>query len=70
MSALTADVTAALFKAVGIALVGQIAGRLCKDAGESALSGRILMCARLALLGMAVPVITDILSRLSRLLLL
>ena len=57
-----------MLKACGISLVAEFAAQLCRDAGESALSGRILLCSRLALLAMAAPIITDILSHLSRLL--
>ena len=59
-----------MLRACGISLIAEFAAQACRDAGESALSGRILLCARLALLGMAAPLITDILARLSRLLLL
>jgi stage III sporulation protein AD len=60
--------TGVMLRACGISLVAEFAAQICRDAGESALSGRILLCARLALLAMAAPIVTDILSRLSRLL--
>lgn len=57
-----------MIRACGISLVAEFASQICKDAGESALSGRILLCARLAMLALAAPVVTSILSRLSQLL--
>lgn len=67
MSGLTADVTAALLKAVGIALVGQIAMRLCKDAGENALSYVVELAARVGILAVSLPLIMKIMEFLEEL---
>ena len=52
-----------MLRACGISIIAEFASQICQDAGESALSGRIQLGARLALLAMAVPLITDILSQ-------
>lgn len=67
MSGLTREVTAAIFKAVGIALVGQIAGRLCKDAGESALSYVVELAARVGILAVSLPLLLKIMELLEEL---
>ena len=61
-----AGVSAALFrplyKIVGIALVIKVGGGLCRDAGESALAGRIRLALRLALLALAAPLMAEVFS--------
>ncbi len=58
-----------MLRACGISIIAEFAAQICQDAGESALAGRIQLGARLALLAMAVPLITEILSRVSSLVL-
>lgn len=58
-----------MLRACGISIIAEFASQICQDAGESALAGRIQLGARLALLAMAVPLITEILSRVSSLVL-
>ncbi len=58
-----------MLRACGISIIAEFAAQVCQDAGESALAGRIQLGARLALLAMAVPLITEILSRVSSLVL-
>ena len=55
--------TAVMLKACGIALIAEFAVQVCADAGESALAGRIKLALRLALIVMALPLISDVLSR-------
>ena len=57
-----------MLKACGISLAAEFGVQICKDAGESALAGRIHLCSRIAVLGMAAPVAAEIISRLSLLL--
>ena len=57
-----------LIRAAGIALVSEFGAQLCRDAGESALAGRIDLAARLALLVMASPLIGEVLGLVSGLL--
>lgn len=67
MSALTAEIVTALLKAVGIALIGQLAGRLCKDAGESALSYLVELAARVGILAVSLPLLFQIMDFLKEL---
>ena len=58
-----AESTAVLIKACGIALIAEFAVQVCVDAGESALAGRIKLALRLALIVMALPLLSDVLAR-------
>lgn len=51
-----------LLRASGIALAAEFGAELCRDAGESALAGRIELGARIALLAMAAPLVQDMLA--------
>ncbi len=53
-------------KVIGVAYLVQFASNICKDAGESALSGRVEMAGRVLILSVSVPVILDILDMLAR----
>ena len=53
-----------MLRAVGITVVGQIVSRLCKDAGESALSYTVDLAARAAVLAAALPAVGKILEYL------
>jgi stage III sporulation protein AD len=57
-----------LIRATGVTLIAEFGAQLCKDAGESALAGRIEMGGRVVLLGMAAPLLTDLTGQLVRLL--
>ena len=52
--------TGILVRAAGITILSELGGQICCDAGESALAGRIRLATRLVLLGMAVPLVTQI----------
>ncbi len=54
-SGLPGQVLPAVLKAVGIAIAGQLASQLCKDAGESALSYTVELAAKVAILAVALP---------------
>ena len=45
-----------LLRAAGIALIAEFAAQLCRDAGESALAGRVALIARVAILALCMPV--------------
>lgn len=49
-----------MLKAVGLTVLGQIAARLCKDAGESALAYAVELGARIAVLGAAMPLLSKL----------
>ena len=48
-----------MLRAIGITVVGQVVSRLCKDAGESALSYTVDLAARGAVLAAALPAVGE-----------
>ncbi len=59
--------TMIMLRAAGIALIAEFGAQLSRDAGESALAGRIELGARVALAAMSVPLITSLVTRLASL---
>lgn len=57
---MNADSLAVMLRAVGIALLAEFGAQLCRDADETALAGRVELAARVALLGMCVPLLGDL----------
>ena len=57
-----------MFKAVGIALIGQFASHICKDAGESALAFTVELSAKAAILVAAFPLLTELLGTIAEIL--
>ena len=53
-----------MLQAVGITIVGQVVSRLCKDAGESALSYTVALAARAAVLAAALPAVGTLLEQI------
>ncbi len=51
-----------VLKCVGIALVTELAGALCKDAGESALASFVELCGSLCALYTTLPLLRSLLS--------
>lgn len=51
---------AVLLKAAGITVISELGVQICSDAGESALAGRIRLTTRVVILGMAMPLVLDI----------
>lgn len=49
-----------MLKAVGIALVGQLAAHVCRDAGESALAYAVELAAKGAILAAALPLLLKV----------
>ena len=49
-----------VLKAAGIAVLSQFAAQICTDAGEGALAGRIVLAARVAMLGLCAPLLGEI----------
>lgn len=48
---------AVLFKAAGIALTGEYASQICRDAGEGALAQRVDFAVKISLFSLAAPMI-------------
>lgn len=57
-----------MLRAVGLSLIGQLAGQLCKDAGESALAYGVELTVKLSLLTVALPVLASLLTTLGEIL--
>lgn len=51
-----------MLRGAGIAIIAEFASQVCADAGETSLAGRIELGARLALLAMATPLLSDVLA--------
>lgn len=56
------DVLKLLVKALGICLTAQLAANLCQDSGESALASAVELLGRGAILLMALPLATQLIS--------
>ena len=67
-AALDGEHTAAMIRATGIAMLSEFGAQLCRDAGESALAGRVELAGRVTLLGIAVPLLAELTARLGALL--
>ena len=62
LTGLTGDYAAVLFKAVGICLLTQLAGDVCRDSGESSIASKIELAGRAAILLAAMPLIQEVLA--------
>ena len=62
LTGLTGDYAAILFKAVGICLLTQLAGEVCRDSGESSIASKIELAGRAAILLTAMPLIQEVLA--------
>ena len=61
-SGVSADLFVPLYKTIGIALVVQVGGNLCRDAGESAIASKIELAGKLMLVVLALPMFEEIVS--------
>lgn len=55
------DALRILFKTLGVAVVTQLAADLCRDAGESAMAGKVELCGKAAVLALSLPLASDLL---------
>ena len=62
LTGLTGDYAAVLCKAVGICLLTQLAGDVCRDSGESSIASKIELAGRAAILLTAMPLIQEVLA--------
>jgi stage III sporulation protein AD len=58
---ISSELLSPVLKAVAISIIGKVASDVCRDAGQSALSGAIEFCAVLAVLICAIPLTRAIL---------
>ncbi len=49
-----------MLKAVGLTVLGELAARLCKDAGENAMAYAVELGVRAAVLGAAMPLLSKL----------
>lgn len=66
------SIDAALFKTVlkitGIAYLAEFGIQACKDAGESAIAGKVELGAKVLILGLCAPIVLEVLELLARML--
>ncbi len=62
---LSGDHTNALIRATGVAVLVEFGAQLCRDAGEGALAVRVELAGRVTLLGIALPILAELMERLS-----
>ncbi len=55
-----------LFKILGVAYLAEFGSALCKDAGQTAISGQIELVGKLAILTISMPVVTALFETISR----
>ncbi len=55
-----------LFKILGVAYLAEFGSALCKDAGQSAVSGQIELVGKLTILAISMPVVTSLFETISR----
>ena len=67
-SGVSADLFVPLYKTIGIALVVQVGGNLCRDAGESALASVVETAGTLCALLAALPLLRAVLDTVTGLL--
>ena len=48
----------AMLKAAGVTVIAELAGQLCRDAGETALAGRVALISRVTILALCVPLVS------------
>lgn len=62
LTGMPGDYAAVLFKAVGICLLTQLAGDVCRDSGESSIAAKVELVGRTAILLLTLPMIREVLS--------
>lgn len=60
--------TSALFKSLGICLVSQFTADACKDAGETALAGKIELASKIAIASLSLPILEQIVTSTTKIL--
>lgn len=61
-TAMPGEYAAVLFKSLGICFLTQVACDTCRDAGESAISAKVEMAGKLAVLAVSLPLFRQVLS--------
>lgn len=63
-----AEYTQPVVKSLGIALIAQTSGELCRDIGENACASRVELAGKLCILSLCLPLITELLELVKTLL--
>ena len=58
----------ALFKSLGICLVSQFTADACKDAGETAMAGKIELASKIAIASLSLPILEQIITSTTKIL--
>lgn len=66
-SAMDPDIKSAVLRGAGIAVLSDLGAQLCRDAGESALAGRVLLIARVSILALCAPLVASLMELFGRL---
>lgn len=66
-SAMDPDIKSAVLRGAGIAVLADLGAQLCRDAGESALAGRVLLIARVSILALCAPLVASLMELFGRL---
>ena len=61
-----ADILSAVLRGSGICIVADLGARLCRDAGETALAGRVTLIARVSILALCAPLLSSLAELLGR----
>ena len=56
----------AVLKAAGITALAELGSQICLDAGERAMAGRIRLVSRVAVIGLCLPLLSDIAASISQ----
>lgn len=67
MSEMVSEVMTVLLKSVGISIIGSLASRFCRDAGENALAYSVELATRICILAAALPLLVQTLQLLKEL---
>lgn len=61
------DIRSAVLRGAGIAVIADLGAQICRDAGETALAGRVTLIARVSILALCVPMLSSLAELLGRL---
>ena len=60
------DIRSAVLRGAGVAILSDLAAQICRDAGETALAGRVTLIARVSILALCVPLLSELVESLGQ----
>lgn len=66
-SGMDPDIRSAVLRGAAIAILSDLGAQLCRDAGETALAGRVTLIARVSILALCAPLLSALLRLLGQL---